>query len=100
MHKYISDGSGRDSYVIQHHGGLVRDYNCFKPYVDAFKDGLRKHKKISKYAKKHDFTKGSVDIEDFLNWYTPKSQNIFADRARNQRDLVGKLSPSNKKEWR
>jgi len=99
-HSYIADGSGRDSYVIAHHGGLVNDYGKFKPVGESFKDGLRKHQKINHYTRAYNPNFNSVDIEQFLNWYTPKHQNIFTNRARNQRDLVSKLSPSNKKDWR
>ena len=41
-HKYISDGSGRDSYVISNHGGLVSDFRC--TFTDAlYKGSLRQY---------------------------------------------------------
>ena len=38
--KYPSDGSGRDSYVIENSGGLVRDFRTGKAQ-NIFANGLR-----------------------------------------------------------
>lgn len=77
----------------------MTDYK-FKPCEDSFKGGLRKHTRITNYARAYNPNGNSVDIEQYLNWYTPKSQNIFTNRARNQRELTNKLSPTNKQDWR
>jgi hypothetical protein len=36
---YYSDGTGRDSYILSHSGGLVRDYRSLKQF--HLKDFLR-----------------------------------------------------------
>ena len=38
---YQSDGTGRDSYVLKHNGGLRFEYSCKQNGDRVFKDSLR-----------------------------------------------------------
>ena len=69
--RYKSDGTGRDSYVIQNSGGLVADYRCNKA-DNNFISGLRQHN-ISPLRNSNERWKGP-DITDFLNCRTPQDQ--------------------------
>lgn len=67
-HVYRSDGSGRDSYVIQHNGGLANDFRCSKSDM-LFAGGLRQH--TSSPVRNSNERWRGPDCTDYLNWYTP-----------------------------
>ena len=89
-HVYRSDGTGRDSYVIQNNGGLVADFRCNKSDV-LFRGGLRQHL-TSPVRNSNDRWRGP-DSTDYLNWMTPKDQTAIRKAARKQQELVQRLSP-------
>ena len=67
---YKSDGSGRDSYVIQNSGGLVADYK-YKRADLAFKDHLRYNVQspVPHHASaRHGPHSFQADITQYLNW--------------------------------
>jgi hypothetical protein len=64
---YISDGSGRDSYILQNSGGLKREY---KGGHANFTGSLRQHEdtpyiNMKLQSRLHPWQK---DITQFLNW--------------------------------
>lgn len=65
---YMSDGSGRDSYVLQNNGGLRPDYDRLnKSPGKLFTESLRNGPKSPlKYFK--DGMKDRADITTYLNW--------------------------------
>lgn len=87
---YISDGSGRDSYVVQNSGGLVNDFRCV-PTESFFKSQLRKIDR-SNLPHKRTHLDGS-EITDFLNWITPSDRIKVSKIAKYQRQLDARLSP-------
>lgn len=72
-HYYMSDGTGRDSYVLEHNGGSRPEYNKnFKSPDVIFGSSLRSGRKSPlKYFKNHH---DIADITTYLNW---KSQSGF-----------------------
>ena len=76
--KYHAEGSGRDTYIVHGSGGLINEYGHFKPVDASFKAGLRDYAQIKngQYKQQH----SAVDIEQYLGWYTPKTQHVFANR--------------------
>ena len=65
---YMSDGSGRDTYILQDGGGLRPEYDRLHKSPDViFKDSLRNEVKSPlKYFK--DGLKDKADITTYLNW--------------------------------
>lgn len=70
----MSDGSGRDSYVLQNNGGLRPDYDRLnKSPGKIFTESLRNGQKSPiKYFK--DGMKDRADITTYLNWQTQKNK--------------------------
>ena len=67
-HKYKSDGSGRDSYVIRNQGGLVNDFRCSQA-DSVFKSGLRAN--IPSPLRAAD----TMNATNFTaNWKTPREK--------------------------
>ena len=91
---YRSDGTGRDSYVIQNSGGLVSDYRSI-PVEQNFKSSLRFNPQSP--LKVSSDKPWGAEITDFLNWRTPKDQMAIRQRAKQQRALLERLSPSGDK---
>jgi hypothetical protein len=96
-HTYVSDGTGRDSYVIQHSGGLVSDYRGLRG-IHAFKQSLRQHAKLPQRRRKG--SPSTVDITEYNNWYAPHVKQKLAGKSHVQRNLVQRLSPVNNNKWR
>lgn len=71
---YMSDGSGRDSYVLQDNGGLRPDYDRLNKSPDKiFKGSLRTGQKSPlKYFK--DGLKDRADITNYINWQTKRNK--------------------------
>ena len=75
---YMSDGSGRDSYVLMDNGGLRREYNRYNKSPEAiFRDSLRNFNKSPvKYLK--DPIKDKADITTYMNWASLQGKKINA----------------------
>ena len=61
---YISDGTGRDSYVKSCSGGLINDYKGTSA-MNQFSGGLRAHPKLPAPRKTSITKQNSVTAEDF-----------------------------------
>ena len=69
--KYISDGSGRDSYVIKNSGGLVSEFRGGRSdaiFLSTLRDSIKSNVRASTE------TWRGPEITDYLNWTTPKVQ--------------------------
>lgn len=69
--KYISDGSGRDSYVIKNSGGLVNEFKggaADKVFLSSLRDSVKSNVRSSVEAWR------GPEITDYLNWQTPKAK--------------------------
>jgi len=89
--KYQSDGSGRDSYVIKNHGGLVSDFRGGRAdaiFLGTLRDSLKSNIRTSTE------TWRGPEITDYLNWTTPKQQMQNKKAVIRQRLLIDRLSPS------
>lgn len=64
---YRSDGSGRDSYIIQNSGGLKNNFR--HTGEKFFKDSLRQNEYIPYKRVKPVW---DTDITDYLNWRAPR----------------------------
>ena len=103
---YISDGSGRDSYVIKGNGGLVADYRTINP-DKMFYSSLRQHEILPEPRKRnYHLSRGSVDNLYFDNLKPinlgNRSQtfiNSELKRAVKQIKTTDRLSPHRKDSW-
>ena len=91
---YRADGSGRDTYVVSNSGGLVYDYKGVKT-EEVFKGSLRHNPRPMINLSPSRNRLGS-EITDYLNWMTPKDQYALKAKVRAQRNLIERLSPTNK----
>ena len=69
---YRSDGSGRDSYVIQNSGGLVNDFKQIQPH-NIFSSNLRTTPKplVPTFVDPE-----RMDITNYLNWTSPRNRIV------------------------
>lgn len=82
---YRSDGSGRDSYVLQNSGGLIKDFRSTKA-DNIFYSGLRSHPESP-------IRQAGFLESNYANWKTPKEKAIIKAHATFQKAHVEKLSP-------
>ena len=82
-HYYMSDGTGRDSYVLMDNGGSRPEYNKYNKAPDVvFSNSLRSGRKSPlKYFRNHN---DIADITTYMNW---KSRSGF--RKNNENRKVG-----------
>lgn len=89
---YHSDGSGRDSYVVQNSGGLVADYGASRKSEIVFKNSLRRQT--------YDVLPNTInqpyksDITNYLNWVTPKVKASLLLKQKVVSDVTSRLSPT------
>ena len=87
---YQSDGTGRDSYVLKHNGGLRVEYNNKLNGDRVFRDSLRAEewKNFGNIKSSND----SSDITNYLNWTSNRGRHAIKKMAKTQKDLVNRLT--------
>ena len=89
---YQSDGSGRDSYVLQDNGGLRPEYDKYNKSSEAiFLSSLRSQKKSSVKYLKHP-VQDRADITTYLNWQSKQGLEQSRANSKIQRAVVMRLS--------
>ena len=94
--KYTSDGTGRDSYVLAHSGGLVCDYNYKRP-DEAFKGWLRAQDRsmvphVSSTSNGF-FSNHQANITTYLNWPSNQARKQGSRNAKVAQNVTKRLSP-------
>ena len=88
---YQSDGSGRDTYVIQNNGGYRPDYNIRLSGERLFLSSLRDNIK-SPIRSMNNPEEDIAAFETYQNWHSVSSKNNSKRIAKIQEDVVNRLS--------
>ena len=86
---YHSDGTGRDTYVINNSGGLAHDFHGSTRSDVNFLAGLRVQQ-----ARVMPNTHDSADITNFVGWRDPRTRRTFVENAKKIDQVTKRLSPS------
>ena len=90
-HYYMSDGTGRDSYVLENNGGSRPEYNKhFRSPENIFASSLRSGRKSPlKYFKNHN---DIADITTYLNWKSKLGYETNFKNSKIQSNLTQRLA--------
>ena len=90
---YQSDGTGRDSYVLQNSGGLVHDYGHSMPADSLFRQTLRFcPKRVIETA--HVKGRSTSQLEDYQNWPTASAKHFLHKQSKISKEVTERLSAS------
>ena len=87
--KYISDGSGRDSYILYNSGGLQQTYRSGST---IFKESLRHSE--SQNSRRASPRQGPSDSTLYQNWYAPYERKVVMKSASIQKEAIRRLTRS------
>ena len=95
-HYYMSDGSGRDSYVLKNNGGSRQEYKSRELGDHVFYDSLRSDQR-SPLRHFVDPENDRAEITSYLNWPSIEGKAVRSKRIKLQTDLIQRLTNKQKR---